>query len=221
MADTLSGTCECANFMIKDKLRIGCCVTSSAVGISKSLLSQTLKLIWWSTTINCSSSPSVWFFDHVKIKILNKIFSTYPLTTVVCPPPMKFPLRTIARALFVKAIVVAVSTTEISFAIVLALYWAWLIMRLLRWVTPPEFKKWVPTTTLIEFPARPTVQWAAETIHLFEIIEPPQKWKFARVLNETCHGISAIFAFVPPTIRLSRSSGTAVSERGFLELFSF
>lgn len=50
----------------------------------------------------------------------------------------------------------------------------------------------------------------AVTIHLLLIIEPPQKWKLANVLNETCHGISAMLAFVPPTILLSRSSGSAV-----------
>lgn len=99
-----------------------------------------------------------------------------------------------------------------------------------RCTTPPELRVAVPTTTFIELPALPTVQCAeillhcliynpnpknqhyipAVTVHLFEIILPPQKWKLANVRNETCHGMSAIFAPVPPTIRPSRSSSTAM-----------
>ena len=58
LANSLSFSCECANFVVKDESSISSCVSSTAISICQCCLCETLKLIWWCTSTLGSSTPS-------------------------------------------------------------------------------------------------------------------------------------------------------------------
>jgi len=73
-----------------------------------------------------------WFGDAPPLWVV----PPHPETTVVCPPPIVLPFKGIARALVVNAIAVAVSTTDMSLAIVFAWFYgdvSQIINRKARW----------------------------------------------------------------------------------------
>jgi hypothetical protein len=137
--------------------------------------------ILWSKTK--AALPVEWRFRQsalVKVLVLSPCSWFGALTVPTWADP-----KAIADTWVLKEMTVAVCTTETSLAMVCELYDGWLTILELWWLTPPEFKKIVPTRTRTAFWARPIVQWAAESTQRLLMIEPPQKWELALVRSET------------------------------------
>lgn len=58
LANSLSSLSECANLVVEDESSIGSTVSGTTISVCQSCGGQLLKLVWWSSTINCSASPA-------------------------------------------------------------------------------------------------------------------------------------------------------------------
>lgn len=127
------------------------------------------------------------------------------ITSTFWPPPRTIMPKFIVWMWAVNVKVVSIWTSETSLAKVKLLNSGCWAILMLRCVTPPVLSVTVPTTTLMLFCARFIVQWLAEITQRIDIIEAPQKCKFAWFRSDAYDGICPKPTFVPPTILFALS----------------
>lgn len=151
---------EGANRIVKNSICISDTESWSTISIGQCAFVEELQ-------VSCSSTGMIRLTPTWNQQLLysrrheDNAYLAQPVITTVVPPPMKAEPSSAGATLAVVITPTVVSSSEMSFARVVAAYEGWFTICEMAWVVPPVILWMTPKTTIVLDPERPIVQCAS------------------------------------------------------------